>query len=295
MLCRSLPLAPLVLAAACATPQQGRPASSCPANCPHDADGGAHHEAHHGQGKHDGTGPRDGSGDHDGRGPNHGEGHHDGTGPRAGHGAHDGSGHGEHAMHAGGMPHRFENAEEWAKRFDAPERDAWQKPDDVIAALKLPKDAVVADVGAGTGYFSVRLARALPEGKVVAVDVESDMVRHVQMRAEKEGLKNLTARITPMDRADVDAGTDVVLVVDTYHHIAGRTAYFAALKDKLSPRGRVVIVDFRPDSERGPPKDHKIAADAVTKEFDAAGFVLVEHHDFLPDQYVLVFSPTPSK
>jgi SAM-dependent methyltransferase len=291
---RTLPLAPLVLATACVTPQptvSASSSSSCPADCPHHADGGAHH----GHGKHDGTGPRGGHGDHDGHGPNHGEGKHDGTGPRAGHGAHDGSGdhagHGEHAMHEGGMPHRFENAEDWAKRFDAPERDAWQRPDDVIAALQLPADAVVADLGAGTGYFSVRLARALPAGRVVAVDVESDMVRYVTERATKEHLPNLTARITPMDRADVDVGTDVVLVVDTYHHIGDRTAYFAALKDKLSKRGRVVIVDFKPDSERGPPKAHKLAPDVVTGELAAAGYALVAHHDFLPDQYILEFSP----
>jgi len=295
----ALSLAPLVLAAACATPQQAGAASSSSSSSTSSTCADC---AHHGHGNHDGTGPHDGNGDRDGHGPNHGQGNHDGTGPHEGHGAHDGSGghdghgeHGEHAMHEGGMPHRFENAEEWAKRFDAPERDAWQKPDEVIAALQLPADAVVADLGAGTGYFSVRLARALPAARVVAVDVESDMVRYVSERATKEHLPNLSARITPMDRADVDAGTDVVLVVDTYHHIEQRTAYFAALKAKLSPRGRVVIVDFRLDSERGPPKAHKIAPDVVTAELAAAGFALVAHHDFLPDQYILEFAPQPSK
>jgi SAM-dependent methyltransferase len=256
-----------------------------------DHDGGA---PNHGHGNHDGKGPRTGRGDHDGKGPNHGHGNHDGKGPRTGRGDHDGGG-GGHAARDGGMPHRFENADEWAKRFDAPERDAWQKPDALIAALKLPADAVVADLGAGTGYFAVRLARALPAGRVVAVDVESDMVRHVRMRAEREGLKNLTARVTPGDRADVDAGTDVVLVVDTYHHIDDRAAYFAALKGRLSSRGRVVVVDFKPDSERGPPRDHKVAADVVTKELGVAGYALVDEHDLLPDQYVLVFAPAVTR
>jgi SAM-dependent methyltransferase len=289
---RAFAVAPLVLATACATPQSATTTSSCPADCPRHAEG----SVHHGAGKHDGSGPRSGHGDHDGKGPNHGEGKHDGTGPRAGRGGHDGSGahDGRGGHRGGGMPHRFENALEWAKRFDAPERDAWQKPDDVVAALKLPADALIADVGAGTGYFAVRLARAVPGGRVVALDVENDMVRYVSERAANEGLKNLVARLTPADRADVDAGTDVVLVVDTYHHIDNRTAYFAALKSRLSPRGRVVIVDFKPDSERGPPRDHKLSPDVVKSELAAAGYAQVAQHDFLPDQYVLEFAPKPA-
>jgi cyclopropane fatty-acyl-phospholipid synthase-like methyltransferase len=193
------------------------------------------------------------------------------------------------------MPHRFANAEEWAKRFDAPERDAWQKPDAVIAALALPADAVVADVGAGTGYFAVRIARAVPQGRVVALDVESDMVRHVQERADKAGLSNLTARLTPADHADVDPGTDLVLIVDTVHHLGDRVAYFRALSDKLSSRGRVAIIDFRVDSDRGPPKDHKLAPGVVTAEMQAAGYAPVASHDFLPDQYLLIFAPAPPR
>jgi len=210
-----------------------------------------------------------------------------------GHGAHGAhhDGPNTHHGHAGGMPHRFEDAAAWSKQFDAPERDAWQKPDDVIAALALPKDAVVADVGAGTGYFAVRLARAVPQGRVLGVDVEADMVRFIDERAAKEGLNNLKGRLTPFERADVDDGTDLVLVVDTYHHISDRVAYFKALLPKLSARGRLAIVDFRPSSERGPPKAMKMAPEFVQQELAAAGYVQVESHDFLPDQYILVFSP----
>jgi cyclopropane fatty-acyl-phospholipid synthase-like methyltransferase len=191
------------------------------------------------------------------------------------------------------MPHRFDDAAAWARRFDAPERDAWQKPDEVIAALALPPDAVVADLGAGTGYFAVRLARAVPQGRVLAVDVEPDMVRHVDARAAQLGLANLRGRVTPTDRADVDEGTDLVLVVDTYHHIDQRVAYFTALKARLSPRGRLAIIDFLPTSERGPPAAHKLADDVVVRELAAAGFRQIARHDFLPDQYFLVFAPAP--
>lgn len=217
----------------------------------------------------------------------------DGASPAGGHAAH-GSADAPNAQHhhGHGMPHRFEDAAAWSKQFDAAERDVWQKPDEVIAALKLPEDAVVADVGAGTGYFAVRLARAVPKGRVVGVDVEADMVRFIDERAAKEGLTNLTGRLTPFDRADVDDGTDLVLVVDTYHHISDRVAYFKALAPHLSARGRLAIVDFRPESERGPPKAMNIGADVVTTELAAAGYSRVETHDFLPDQYLVVFAPT---
>jgi hypothetical protein len=91
--------------------------------------------------------------------------------------------------------------------------------------------------------------------------------------------------------AEVDDGTDLVVVVDTFNHIADRVAYFKALLPKLSLRGRLAIVDFRPSSERGPPKGMKLGPEAVEQELAAAGDVPVERRDFLPDQYFLVFTP----
>src|SRR5688500_8106002 len=89
--------------------------------------------------------------------------------------------------------HQFKDAEKWAHVFDDPKRDEWQKPHEVIQALKLPPDALVGDVGAGTGYFSARLATMLPKGRVYAVDVEPDMVKHLAERAKREGRKNMQA------------------------------------------------------------------------------------------------------
>ncbi len=219
---------------------------------------------------------------------------HEPQGGPKGHPDHDqshGHGHGNDHGNGHGMPHRFEDAAAWAARFDAPERDLWQRPEQVIAALGLPDDAVVADLGAGTGYFAVRLARAVPRGRVLGLDVEDDMVRYLAARAQADGLHNLVARTTPVDRADIDAGTDLVLVVNTYHHIGGRSGYFAAIKPHLSARGRVVVVDFRVESDRGPPPAHKLAPAVVVEEMSRAGFSLAASHDFLPDQYLLVFAP----
>ena len=89
--------------------------------------------------------------------------------------------------------HAFEDADKWAEVFDDPKRDAWQKPHEVIEALKLKPDALIADIGAGTGYFTVRLARAVPAGKVFAVDLEPDMVKHLAERAKREHLANIVA------------------------------------------------------------------------------------------------------
>lgn len=90
--------------------------------------------------------------------------------------------------------HAFSDAERWARIFEDPARDAWQKPDEVVQALRLAPDAVVADIGAGTGYFAARLARAVPNGRVFAVDIEPDMVRYLTERARREKLYALAAR-----------------------------------------------------------------------------------------------------
>ena len=189
--------------------------------------------------------------------------------------------------------HSFGDAERWAHVFDDPKRDAWQKPHEVIQALALKPDAVVADLGAGTGYFAVRLARMLPSGKVYAVDVEPDMVKYLQERAQKEKLENLVAVAgTPAD-ARLPEKADVIVLVDVYHHIDRRTDYFSRLRSSLKPGGRLSVIDFRMDSPAGPPKSARIPAERVIAELKAAGYSLTQRHDFLPRQYFLVFRPAP--
>ncbi|HXH82281.1 MAG TPA: class I SAM-dependent methyltransferase [Candidatus Tectomicrobia bacterium] len=186
--------------------------------------------------------------------------------------------------------HQFRDAERWARVFDDPARDAWQKPDEVVRALAMPADAVVADIGAGTGYFAVRLARAVPRGHVYAADLEPDMVRYLADRARREGLANLSAvQAAPAD-ARLPRPVDVALVVNTYHHIADRPGYFRGLQTSLRPGGRVAIVDFLPDAPAGPPREARIPAAVVKEEMGRAGYGLVAEHTFLPYQYFLVFA-----
>ena len=182
------------------------------------------------------------------------------------------------------MPHRFENAEQWAKVFDDPKRDAWQQPDRVIAALELGPAMTVADVGAGTGYFSVRIAPLVKE--VIATDVEHGMVRYIEDRAAREGIKNIRARHTPPDDPKIE-NVDRVLVVDVWHHLGDRKAYAKKLADALNPGGFVAVVDFKLDATMGPPKQMRLAPEAIIADLASAGLdakLAVE----LTEQYVVV-------
>ncbi len=187
--------------------------------------------------------------------------------------------------------HRFSDAGRWAHVFDDPARDAWQKPHEVLQALALAPDAKVADVGAGTGYFAVRLANMLPKGRVYAVDVEPDMVRYLADRAKREKRENMVAVAGADDDPKIPEQVDLVLMVDVYHHVDDRVRYFRRLASSLKPGGRVAIVDFRPDSPQGPPRAARIAAERVIDEMKAAGYAVAQQHGFLPNQYFLVFAP----
>ena len=187
--------------------------------------------------------------------------------------------------------HPFSDAERWTRVFDDPKRDAWQKPQEVIEALALKPNAVAADIGAGTGYFSMRFARALPRGKVYAVDLEPDMVKHLAARAKREHLANVVAVQAAMDDARLPEKVDLALFVDTYHHIDDRRRYFARLKESLKPGGRVAIIDFTLDSETGPPPRARVSPERVKSELAAAGYKLADEYTFLENQYFLIFMP----
>ena len=185
--------------------------------------------------------------------------------------------------------HSFSGAEHWARVFDDPERDAWQKPHQVIETLALPPDAAVADIGSGTGYFAVRLAHFVPRGRVYAVDIEPDMVKYLAERARREGLDNLSAIAGAPDDARLAQKVDLVLLVNTYLHIALREAYFRRLARSLKAGGRVAIIDFNAQSAVGPPPAVRIAPARVASEMSAAGYRLEAEHRFLPNQYFLIF------
>lgn len=187
------------------------------------------------------------------------------------------------------MPHRFERAEEWAKSFDDPARDAWQRPDEVIAALELRPGMAVADVGAGTGYFTVRLARAVRDGRIIATDIEPDMVRYLAERARREGLSNVSALRAEAADPKLPAGSvDRILVVDVWHHIADRARYAAGLAAALRPGGKIAIVDFTATATHGPPPAHRLAPEAIMGDLRAAGLDASMSPIRLPEQYIVI-------
>ncbi len=184
--------------------------------------------------------------------------------------------------------HSFRGAEQWAHEFDDPKREAWQKPHEVIQALGLNPNAVIADIGSGTGYFSVRLAHMVPKGRIYGVDIESDMVTYLAARAKRDGLKNLiSVKGAPGDPL-LSEKVDLILMVDTFQHIENRDRYFRRLHDSLRPGGRIAIIDFRMDSLDGPPKSARSTPEAISAELNRAGYTLVQEHTFLPKQYFLI-------
>ena len=205
------------------------------------------------------------------------------------HGAQTGGAHGAPATQADHFGRHFDNADEWAKSFDDPARDEWQMPARVIDALQLKSGQLVADIGAGTGYFTVRLAKSPAAPRVYAVDIEPSMVEYVKQRAVREGLKNVVAVRAGTDRTNLPEPVDLVLVVDTYHHIPNRVAYFTALKASMKPGARLAIVDFRKGAPSGPPEEFRFTPDQISAELAQAGFALQTSHDFLPRQIFLVY------
>jgi ubiquinone/menaquinone biosynthesis C-methylase UbiE/flagella basal body P-ring formation protein FlgA len=201
--------------------------------------------------------------------------------------AHEKQGHGEH----GSAHHRFDDPEKWAKVFDDPERDSWQKPEVVVEAMAIEPGMTVADIGAGTGYFNPHLARAVGDaGRVIAVDIEPALVAYMQERAEKDGTPMVEARLGAPDSPKLEAAeVHRILMVDTHHHIADRERYFRALKSAMKHGGQLIIVDLTKDAPFGPPPEHRLTPEQVVSELTAAGWKQVGGSDGLPHQFLLVF------
>jgi ubiquinone/menaquinone biosynthesis C-methylase UbiE len=198
-----------------------------------------------------------------------------------------------HAPFEATSRHPFDDVKQWVSVFDDPARDAWQKPKELVAALALTPGMTIADLGAGTGYFSRYLSRAVGDtGTVFAVDTEPNLVAHLRERAEQEHTANVIPVLASFDDARLPRGAiDLVLIVDTFHHLDHRLEYLQRLRRALKPGGRVVIVDWQAkDLPVGPPLEHKIARDQVVGEMRAAGYRLADEPPVLPYQYVLVFT-----
>ena len=179
------------------------------------------------------------------------------------------------------MPHhrdRHGNPEDldaYIAKLTSPDRDAWQRPDEVVAALGVEVGQSVADIGAGPGYFTLRLARAVgAQGRVFAVEVEADLIGLLRQRIDEAGLGNVAAILArDADALLPAASCDRILVVDTFHHF---------------PDG----VDFhRRETPVGPPLEHRVAREDFLAAADGAGLAVVEEKTFLPYQYFVLMRP----
>ena len=192
---------------------------------------------------------------------------------------------------------RPDDIKQYLEHLDSAERDRYQKPAEVIEALKLKPGMAVADLGSGSGYFTRRFIEAVTEtGMVYAVDVEPEMLAYV-----KESVIHMhTAYTAAFILARPDSpklpfeSVDLLFVCNTIHHLEERSKYFRDLRSSLKPGARIAIIDFYPDErsgELGFPKRHLVSRDTVIQEMAEAGYQLAREHSFLPRQYFLEFVP----
>ena len=169
-------------------------------------------------------------------------------------------------------------------------RDDWQQPETVVASLGVRAGDRVADIGAGGGYFTFRLADAVGgEGTVYAVDVDEEMTDFLDDRVAREGRANVEVILGQYDDPLLpDGGVDLVFLSNTYHHVEDPASYFSRLRADLSPRGRVAIVEYKEGSWWMPGK-HWMERKVIERDMRAAGYRLETNHDVLPRQHFLVF------
>lgn len=191
---------------------------------------------------------------------------------------------------------RMPNVMEYLDRLDRPERDQDQKPAQVVDALELKPGMHVADLGAGSGYFTRRFVEAVGEtGKVYVIDVEPEALKYVE-----ESLIRMHRRfeaefiLARPDNPKIPLeSVDLIFVCDTYHHLEDRADYFRNVKTSLKPGGRIALIDFYHDERSGDPgfpKRHLVPREKVIEEMTAAGYRLAKEHRFLPKQYFLEFT-----
>jgi arsenite methyltransferase len=176
--------------------------------------------------------------------------------------------------------------------LDAPDRDLWQRPDQIMDALGIADGSVVADIGAGSGWFTIRLARRVgPQGLVYAEDVQKEMINAITRRVGREGLANVRPVLGLKNDPNLPPRSfDAVLVVDAYHEIENRVAMLASLAGALKPQGRIGVVDFKLDGTGpGPSPEERVSPDVVVKDAAQAGLRLIRQEPFLPYQYFLIF------
>jgi ubiquinone/menaquinone biosynthesis C-methylase UbiE len=175
--------------------------------------------------------------------------------------------------------------------LDAPDRDLWQRPAEIMDALGIADGSIVADIGAGSGWFTIRLARRVgPQGIVYAQDVQQEMLNAITRRVQREGFTNVRSVLGLKSDPRLTRPVDAVLMVDAYHEVEDRVTMLTNLAKALKPQGRLGIVDFKLDGTGpGPSSEERVSPDVVVKDAAQAGLKLIRQEPFLQYQYFLIF------
>ena len=196
-----------------------------------------------------------------------------------------------------GPPQHYDDPEQMIKVFEDQERDSWQQPDKVVRALPMERrDAVVADIGAGSGYFTRRLAQRVPEGRVYAVDVDGEFADYLLEHREGWGTPNIEPHLAMYDDPMLPVGEiDLVFTANTYAYIRDRVGYFTKVRAALKKGGKLAVLAFRPDAEvaehMAPEPKFRVSRDQAAEELGRAGFKVVDEPTFLSKQWFLVLEP----
>ena len=176
----------------------------------------------------------------------------------------------------------------WLER---PERERQERTDLLIAGLSLSKDFVVADIGAGTGYFTFPVAQRVPEGKVIAVDIQPEMLARIEQQKALEDVANVETVLGEADDPKLpESEIDLAFIVDAYHEFSFPREMGEHLKESLKPGGQLVLVEYRAEDPRVPIKRlHKMSEVQVKQEMAAIGLDWVRTESYLPQQHVLIF------
>jgi ubiquinone/menaquinone biosynthesis C-methylase UbiE len=177
--------------------------------------------------------------------------------------------------------------------LEDPKRDAYQKPQEVLAALDIKPGEIIADIGAGSGYFTFRFARHVSErGTIYAVDVSPDMVLHINRTIRDLKITNVVSILADSDDPLLPVpSVNRFFFSDSWHHIENRAKYLLLMKKLLKPNGEVVMIDFhKRETPVGPPLKMRIAREDLIKQLTGNGFQVVKEHTFLPFQYFIVFT-----
>lgn len=176
----------------------------------------------------------------------------------------------------------------WLERTTREQEEA---PSKAIALLDLAPETVLADIGAGSGYYSFRIARKLPKGKVIAVDIQPEMLDFLQREAVKLGVTNVQPHLGTIQSVQLPpASIDAALMVDAYHEFDHPVEMLASLRVALKSKGRIYLLEYRAEDDNVPIKPHhKMTAAQARQEFEAAGFRFVRNKPDLPWQHLLIF------